>query len=510
MTGLQRLSGLWLVGLVGCLEPPVPGTDPGLAPEGGSVAATGGGQFDGTGGSSLGTGGLGPSDPGTGGLSTGGVDTGGSMASGGSPEGATGGALGTGGDPVTVPGPLQCSIPGPDGFTPNPAVGGGGLVFSDSEHFRVYGFASDVEGTLRHLEAAHQCFVEQWCLRSPGLSVHDGDAGPYSLFNVYSVATLGGAGGVMRYDAVAGLSYLEVLSWALPDPRVTVHEFGHALTLSEYGWVDQTRTGAWWETVANWVADTYLTSDHCAEARAAFGVETGASLIDLDTVIGESHQMLVSDQNLYEAWPFFTYLTENPDGYLGLGRNVMLELFRQHPRNNDTPLHVLADLTAPVPVQRIIGRYWARMAYLDIGHELAQQAFFAERSGLDYDNLDSVGGSTYRVKADRRPAYGGANLIPLQGTGLVQVQVTNLGNGLAESDFTATLVVREVNGTVHYEELVNGAGAVDVPLFGEATLVVANTPTTLYQYDAFSSALGSPELTGLNYEVLIEGAVPAP
>jgi hypothetical protein len=49
---------------------------------------------------------------------------------------------------------------------------------------------------------------------------------------------------------------------------VTVHEFGHALAYTGYNWVDQIRTVTWWETVANWVAGTYLTPTVC-ETRAS-------------------------------------------------------------------------------------------------------------------------------------------------------------------------------------------------------------------------------------------------
>ena len=43
----------------------------------------------------------------------------------------------------------------------------------------------------------------------------------------------------------------------------------------------------------------------------------------------------------------------------------------------------------------------------------------------------------------------------------------------------------------------------------EVSLVVANTPDTLYQYDAFNSSSSSREMRGLNYEATLTGAVPA-
>lgn len=406
-----------------------------------------------------------------------------------------------GADPV-------CELPTPDKFLPNTSVGGGGTQFKESDHFRIYGNASDVETALKHLEAAHKCFVEDWCFRSPGRAVNSKDA-PYYKFNVYAVGSLGSAAGVMRYDARAGLSYLEVLTRSASDPRVIVHELGHSLTLTEYGWVDQTRTGAWWETVANWVADTYLTSSHCEAARVAHGVAKGRTVIDLNKVIGQSNMLIVSNQNYYEAWPFLTYLTTNPDGYPGLGRMALPNLFRNHPRNNETPLHVLERIAAPVRVQTILGRYWAHMAYLDIGHPQAQEAFFSSRSSLNFANLDPAGSQTYRVKASRRPAYGGANIIPLKGTGAVTAQVSNLGNGLQGSNFTATLAVRSNSGSVRYVDLANGTGQATVGSGEEASLVVVNTPDTLIQYDAFQTNASSPEAIGLNYQVQLTGATPA-
>src|SRR5690606_24947350 len=128
----------------------------------------------------------------------------------------------------------------------------------------------------------------------------------------------------------------------------------------------------------------YLTSKHCENARNAHGVAAGRTIINLGRVISQSNLMIVSTQNYYEAWPFLTYLTSNPDGYPGLGKMAVLNLFRNHPRNNETPLHVLERVAAPVRAQTILGRYWARMAYLDIGHPQAQQAFLSSRGSLNF------------------------------------------------------------------------------------------------------------------------------
>lgn len=405
------------------------------------------------------------------------------------------------------------ALPTPDPSVPEefePAdTGSGGRSYTDSAHFRIYSTSSSANLALAHVEAAYQCFVTDWGFRSTGLSTHDSeDDGPYYKMNIYPKVM--SAGGYMRYDYTEGLAYLEVNSYYMTDPKIIVHEYGHGLTIHEINWMDQTRTGAWWETVANWVADTYLNSSYYENVRQQYGLSAGGTLIDLDKVIGQSYYTIVHDQNYYEAWPFLTYLTNNPDNYNGLGRMTVPNLFRNHLGNNETPLHVLERMVSPVKVQTILGRYWARMAYLDIGHARAQQAFFNSRSRLNFANLDAYGSQTYRVKSGRRPMYGGANIIPLDVTGSsIGVAVTNLGNGLSGSNFTATLAIRASSGTVRYVNLPDGSGQATVGSNEEASLVVVNTPDELIQYNAFDSGSNSPEVIGLNYQVQITGAVPA-
>lgn len=415
------------------------------------------------------------------------------------------------GGAVPTPTPTPTATPNPS----EPAVfqpastGPGGSAYKDAAHFRIYATSSSADIALAHMEAAYKCFVTDWGFRSTGLSTHDSqNDGPYYKMNIYPKAM--SAGGYMQYDANQGLAYLEVNSGYVTDPKIIVHEYGHGLTIHEINWMDQTRTGAWWETVANWVADTYLNSSYYEEVRQRYGLGAASTIIELNKVIGQSYLTIVHDQNYYQAWPFLTYLVNNPDNYHGAGRMVVPDLFRNHRRNNETPLHVLERIASPIRVQTIVGRYWARMAFLDIGHPRAQQAFLNSRGSLNFANLDSLGNQTYRVKSDRRPMYGGANIMPLAvtGNGVVEVDVTNLGNGLQGSNFTATLAIRSSNGSVRYVDLPDGFGQASVGANEEASLVVVNTPDSLIQYDAFQSGSNSPESIGLNYQVQITGAVP--
>lgn len=383
----------------------------------------------------------------------------------------------------------------------------------ESDHFLLFGASASTSSTvLNFMEAAHQCFVEEWCWRSTGRSITRDD-GTYSKQNIYSLANLN-AGGLMQYDDVAGLAYLQVLASQVTDPLTTVHEYGHALTLAAKGWVDQPNTGFWWESVANFVAFTFMTSPTCEKARTGRAIKALTTIPDgtIATVYGLSYTVIVNNQNYYQAWPFLTYLTNNPDGYPGIGKMTLPDMWRLHKGNNETPLHELERMASPVKVQTILGRYWARMAYLDIGLPAAQKDFLASRGGLSFGaNWDGAGSGVYKVKQARRPQYGGANITPLKVTasdGAVAVKVTNLGNGLPESDFTATLAIRSTRGgAVRYVELPGGAGQATVASDEEASLVVVNTPTRLYMYNPESTK--APETTGLSYEVQLTGAAPA-
>jgi hypothetical protein len=458
------------------------------------------GTMSGAGGMTGGTGGM---TGGTGGMTGG---TGGNVMTGG--MGGTGGSGGdtmTGGTGGSEPELPECELDEPAEFENN-TVGGGSGSATDSAHFRIHGASgAQAQAALDLLEGAYSCFVETLCWRSSGLSINDdADDGPYARMNVYAVGGLGSAAGVMSSEAGPGHAFLRVVTSYLDDPNVTVHEYGHALTYYEKGWIEQTRTGAWWETVANFVADTYLTSPLCAPAREAHGQTEGDTIIDLNKVIGSAHQVIVDGTpgsgNYYQAWPFLTYLTNNPDGYEGLGTTCLRDMFRQHMGNNETPLHVLDRIAEPSAGQ-VVASYWAHMAYVDIGHEKAQEAFFARRTSINYANLDSTGSGMYRVKSARQPRYMGANIIPLTGTGTISAEVES------DKQLIATLAVLEAGGSVRYTTLVDGAGEVTVASGEEASLVVVNVPATLLTYDPFS--ISGEAAAGLNYTVQLTGATPA-
>ncbi|KAJ2986679.1 hypothetical protein NUW58_g4913 [Xylaria curta] len=403
--------------------------------------------------------------------------------------------------------PSKVQLAPPAEFTPNTRVGPGGTRYKDSPHFRVYNTADDTVAnkTLQTLESAYECFVTGQGWRSTGLSFNqDNDNGPWYKVNVYNVADLGpNTAANTGTDSASGLSFLNVVTKWMTTPSITVHEYGHALTYAERYWINQGRTGAWWETVANFVADTFITSPICSAARAKYSQPDGDTLMNLKKVISDSYQVIVDGTsgsgNYYDAWPFLTYITNNPDNYAGLGMQNFPNVWLKYQRNsNETPLHVLERMTSPVRIQAVVGRYWARMAYVDIGHPKARALFDRTKGEFNYANLDSQGNGRYRVKAARQPRYMGANIIPLKATG-----VTLSATVTANSPFTATLVVRAQSGGVRYVDVVNGQGQITLSSGETVTLVVANTPSLL-NYDPFS--LSTDVKRGLDYQLQLTGA----
>ncbi len=388
-------------------------------------------------------------------------------------------------------------------------------AYKDSNRFRLYygaanklgpkgnlGTHSDADVTrmLEHMEKVYDYFVTSRGFKSPAQSIHASRPGFFKI-NVYSVTDID-AGGFMGYNGTAGLSYLVMRSNLLNVDSISTHEFGHGITLAEAIWIDKARTGAWWETTAEWFADAYISP---LNNTTNFNVES---------LHAGSYRTIVHKDNLYEAWPFLNYLSNNPDNYSNLGRDAIRNLIRAY-QGQETPLHSLARLVQPVSVQTLVGRYRARIAYGDIGHPLVQSRVLSAQRDASfrtraYRNLEAVDSTTWRVIAARKPQYTGSNIIPLTatGSGQISIQVTNLGNGLSDSNFTAVVAIKASNNAVRYVDLPSGAGNFQLAAGEESSLVVTNTPNNLYLYNAFETTDTSPEAVGLNYQVQIIGARP--
>ncbi|KAK4113159.1 hypothetical protein N656DRAFT_684133, partial [Canariomyces notabilis] len=424
----------------------------------------------------------------------------------------------------------------PAEFTPYPNVGPPGPrgSFTDSAHFRLYDSPNQAVTTmaLSVLEAIYDCFVVDLGWRSAGLSfsANAGDNGPWYKYNIFAVANPGAAG-TTSPDIATGLSYIRVSTDYLRGDEflpaaVFSHEYGHSLTLAERRWNFQGPSlDTWFETLANWFQDLYKTSDLCEPARARHGRRRTETEINLRKNIGDSYQTIVdavgSTANFYQAWPFLTYLTYNPDRTPGLGTHTVREMVRQF-RQGETPLHTLSRLLVAAAANNtnsnnnttvgdIVARYWARMAYVDIGHPTAQPLFLRTRSTLNFANYGAAGSAnstTWRVKSARAPRYMGANITPLRKTGAVTVTINIIAaDAASQAACRATLAVRNISsGAVRYLTLVDGrVSAASVAADEEATLVVANAPTALIVYNP-AALQGSPANVGMQYTVTMTGA----
>jgi hypothetical protein len=134
---------------------------------------------------------------------------------------------------VTAP----AALAPPAQYTAIPSIGGGSGSYKDSAHFRVYGVDSGTaDTTLKIMEAAHQCFVEELGWRTPGLSYKNtANNGPWYKMNMYKVeaSAMPGAAAQTWTDANAGLAFLKIVGQYMTTPGVIVHEFGHAMHYSE-------------------------------------------------------------------------------------------------------------------------------------------------------------------------------------------------------------------------------------------------------------------------------------
>lgn len=366
----------------------------------------------------------------------------------------------------------------------DPKIGPGGPVFRDSAHLRIY--ANNTKASDRMLpilEAAYTCYVNQLGWQSPGLPIQGvTNSSQYIKINIIAQNTL--HSGATHTDKTTRRNWIHISEGLLTSESL-IHEFGHVFHYAQNTWIDQTRTGAWWETFANWFEDAFINSPICQKARQSISGIPQSRPIEFQKIIGESYRVIVDGNriggNYYQAWPFFTYLTHNPDKIKCLGTDVMRQLMLQYkPSSNETPLHTLQRVCGSIRVQEVIGKYWAHMAYLDIGHPPAQALFFKQRSKINYANVKLTTPGTYIVNPNRIPKYMGSNIIPLkQPSPKVTVTMRTL------SEVTNHLVVYNSRTKACRYLMFKETGSIDVSGEEEVSLVIVNTPQKLILYDPF-------------------------
>jgi hypothetical protein len=89
-------------------------------------------------------------------------------------------------------------------------------------------------------------------------------------------------------------------------------------------------------------------------------------------------------------------------------------MFRKYRKgSNETHLYALVKLMSPGSSKAhpmsgaryganqapdIFGKYWARMAYFDMNHPIAQQFYFREKSRINFNNLEATGSGTSKSR----------------------------------------------------------------------------------------------------------------
>ncbi|KAF2151409.1 hypothetical protein K461DRAFT_280197 [Myriangium duriaei CBS 260.36] len=396
-------------------------------------------------------------------------------------------------------------------------------AYAESDHFRIWG-QNNTNTTigLTHLEGTFTCFVDHLGWRSSGLSAFDyGDKGPYYKTNYFIYSPLPGADAITTEDPWTGLGFVAVLPEWVNYEGVVSHEYGHVMTVAEPQIWNQTNTRGWFETIAQFVGETYNNSPFCQAARDKVNdTHVGGTLFQSQMTISNSWWSLVdatmteySIGNQYQAWPFLSYMTYNPDNYTGFGTGTMLSIFRNYKVNsNETLLHTINRIAAPakLTVQDVVGQYWARMAFVDYGSPIVHNYFMYLRPTLNYNNTLSTGTNSYKVIPERAPKYMGSSIILLQNTTSSITATVS-----ASAGFTATLVIQGANdGATRYTTLTSVTSSKGItktatvtPADGESVaLVVANTPTTLLMYDPQHLDWSPAASAGLQFTFTLTGA----
>ncbi|KAL8393869.1 hypothetical protein RB595_003574 [Gaeumannomyces hyphopodioides] len=362
--------------------------------------------------------------------------------------------------------------------------------------------AEQARAGLEPLEAAYDCFVGDLGWNSTGLRILNNEGKePYLKTDITMVKDHGGstAAGTAHYGPRV---YIHIDAGQLY-PRLSVHEWGHALQWHQgNAWPNLDTYRIWSETFAQWVTETYLTSDLCAAARARHNQSVGDSLFQPFNTIARSYLAIVDGTpnspliqgNNYDAWPFFHYLMTNLDGWKGMGRDGIMTLTKETPLggNRETPLHVLQRVLGDsATVQQVVSKYWARMAYADIGHAMAVQRLDENKGFMNKDTWVRVSNGEFKSKPGKSPRYMGAVLARLlaNGDGSYLEGKTNTTSRVkiaikdATGPYTATLAVRnKASKEVRYIAMPGGNVEVDISYKEEATLAVVNTPEKLISY----------------------------
>ncbi|KAJ0164168.1 hypothetical protein CTA2_1605 [Colletotrichum tanaceti] len=402
--------------------------------------------------------------------------------------------------------------PPPASFEPQTKAGPGGTNVVDSARFSLFDWPEAYrQETTAALEGAYNCFVDVFRFRSPALSIaQPTDDGPYYRTNVYAKPDVS-LDGLMGYDTASGFAWVEVRNTSIPDITKTLNVYSRVLMYHQRTWVSKRRTTAWGQLLTVWFPETYLTSSICKASRELVQQKEGRTNFDVHKIIGNSYQSLIDATegtgNHYQAWPFITYLSNNPDGIGSVSKQTVVELFKSYRDHEDPFVTLDRAVQGAATAIDLVSLYWARMAYVDIGHDQAQQVFFEAkaRNAINFANVDVVEGG-YKVKPGRAPVYLGANIIPLQkgpthykGDTVIEVDLK------AKGTYQAFLSMKAPGRPLRWVQVRNNTATAAVKNDEEISLVVVNAPEKLLDYDP-TKIKGTDAGKWLDYAFTLTGA----
>ncbi len=377
--------------------------------------------------------------------------------------------------------------------------------YAESEHFVIFYGNNDTTGQVNDVflkrnlddyEKLWKCYGEYLGMKNMNVDIYGKSTQKYKT-NVYLTNT-----GLDKYpEGWAFMSSedgygIEIISpEAMLDDLTIAHEFGHVVTMQQKAWVDQEITGAWWESLANWFREMYIGSEYYEGKTETCWFEPYMRNLSLCMPHGRDY---------YEVWPFFIYLSYNPDNLPGLGPKAVSRIISEA-KPDEMPMDTITRLFG-TDIQTIFGNYAKRMAAFEFGNQKAYQYEFSKKLkeqpfywNLVYTVPEKTAEKTYTVPDEEAPMQGGINIIPLNwepGSWLT-VELNGLSDD-PDAEWQACLVTEYSDHHCDYSELF-GAGE-SVQIFGKQAasvyLTVSAVPKTVKRVNAFHKEADSSYKTG--------------
>lgn len=341
-----------------------------------------------------------------------------------------------------------------------------------------------LKGNAQNLENCWSVYTDELGMDTPSQSVDSlrRDGKNYKI-NIYISGT--GLSGMtddwayMSYDPEQ-YPYLFVCTDAMqydPPSWVLPHELGHAFTAAQLGWNDNKYSQGWWEAMGNWFREQYLYSDYSND-------QTGHGTDFFETYMKNLSLTFPSGRDYYAAWPFFQYLTENPDNLEGYGKTFVKKML-QEGQKDEYPFDMVQRLSK-ADIKETFGNFAKRMATLDFAQKANYNARLNEllaQGDWNYNEIYTYlekkdDSDWYYVPTERAPQHAGLNIIPLDiKDSTISASLEGITN-IKGADWRACIVAEGSDGKTYYSPLFKSGEtqSLNVQNATKAYLTVIATP----------------------------------